>query len=53
VVTRAVNECDKNHDGKITKEEMNSWLVKYMKTHEHYSHEHPVMLKKMTSIKAE
>ena len=29
-VDRAIEECDKDHDGKITKEEMNNWLVSYM-----------------------
>ena len=28
---RAIRECDKDNDGMLTKEEMNSWLVKFMK----------------------
>ena len=30
---------------------MNTWLVNYMKEHEHYKHEHKVVLGKITSIK--
>ena len=51
-VDRAVSDCDKDKDGKLSKEEMNNWLIKYLKTHEHYKHEHQTVLKKITSIKS-
>ena len=49
-IDRAIQECDKAEDGKITKVEMNDWLVKYMKDHKHYKEEGNLMLQKITSI---
>ena len=52
-VDRAIEECDKDHDGKITKDEMNNWLVSYMQNHEQYKCEHPEMIKHISGIKSQ
>ena len=48
-VSQAVKDCDINNDGVITKEELNKWMVKYMKENEVAKEENKqVLLKKLT-----
>ena len=35
-ILKAVDECDKNNDGKITKDEMKEWVIKYMSSNNRF-----------------
>ena len=47
------DECEKNENGRITKEEMSKWVKAYMKKHKDCEHEHKLVLGKMISEKEE
>ena len=38
-VLQAMKDCDTDHDGKITKDEMNTWVVAFLKNDENYHKE--------------
>ena len=42
-ILKAVEECDKNNDGKITKDEMKEWVVKYMSSNNRFQESHQEM----------
>jgi Ca2+-binding EF-hand superfamily protein len=52
-ILRAVDECDKNNDGLITKEEMNEWVVQYMSQNNDSSIEMSKVYKKSQSLEKE
>ena len=48
-VLKAVDECDKNNDGKITRDEMKEWVVKYMSKNTDSSLEMSLIIQKQQS----
>ena len=50
-ILQAVKDCDINKDGLIQRDEMDIWLVKYMKNNEDRKKENRMVLEKKLSVK--
>ena len=52
-VKRAVTDCDANGNGEISKDELNAWLVKFMKENAKLKEENKMVLQKKLSLRKE